>query len=185
MGTRSGDIDPSLIEFLSLKEGMTLGEIDNMLNKQSGLLGVSGLTSDMRELLAEEAEHGDRRARLAIDIFCRRPAATWAPTSRRWAEPTPWSSPAASAKTRAVVRERICRGLERLGLVVDPERNSKLGPGESGEISRERLVPARLRHSHERGAADRPRHVPRGGRRGPAVGSRLALESPPTIAGSS
>ena len=51
---------------------MTIPEIDTILNKQSGLLGLSGLTGDMRDLLAEEAENQDRRARLAIDIFCRR-----------------------------------------------------------------------------------------------------------------
>ena len=72
MGTRSGDLDPAILDFISAKEGMTLREVDAMLNKQSGLLGVSGLTADMRELLAEETEHGDRRARLAIDLFCYR-----------------------------------------------------------------------------------------------------------------
>src|SRR3990172_550827 len=72
MGTRGGDIDPSIIEFLSHKEAMSLNEIDAMLNKQSGLLGLSGLTNDMRDLLAEEHEHQDRRAKLAIDIFCLR-----------------------------------------------------------------------------------------------------------------
>ena len=72
MGTRSGDLDPAIIDFVSSKEGLNLNEIDSLLNKQSGLLGISGLTPDMRELLAEEAENGDRRARLAIDIFCYR-----------------------------------------------------------------------------------------------------------------
>src|SRR5215216_7451328 len=55
MGTRSGDIDPAILDFVSGKEGLTLHELDSMLNKQSGLLGLSGLTADMRELLAEEA----------------------------------------------------------------------------------------------------------------------------------
>jgi acetate kinase len=72
MGTRSGDIDPAIVDFVAVKEGLSLGEVEGLLNKQSGLLGVSGLTNDMRELLAEAAEHDDRRARLAIDIFCYR-----------------------------------------------------------------------------------------------------------------
>ncbi|HMI56705.1 MAG TPA: acetate/propionate family kinase, partial [Gemmatimonadaceae bacterium] len=72
MGTRSGDLDPAILDFVSAKEGLSLRDLDSLLNKQSGLLGVSGLTADMRELLAEEAEHGDRRARLAIDLFCYR-----------------------------------------------------------------------------------------------------------------
>ena len=71
MGTRCGDLDPSLLEYIAYKEGLSLDEIDNVLNKQSGLLGISGLTGDMRELLAEVEEHDDRRARLAIEIFCR------------------------------------------------------------------------------------------------------------------
>src|SRR5262245_25953030 len=70
MGTRSGDVDPSILDFLSHKEGLSLAEIDVLLNKQSGLLGLSGLTNDMRELLEEEKENQDRRASLAIDIFC-------------------------------------------------------------------------------------------------------------------
>lgn len=72
MGTRSGDVDPAILDFISAKEGQSSRDVDMMLNRQSGLLGVSGLTSDMRELLAEEAENGDRRARLAIDLFCYR-----------------------------------------------------------------------------------------------------------------
>src|SRR4029450_7570242 len=72
MGTRSGDLDPAVLEFLGAKEGLSPTEVDNLLNKQSGLLGLSGLTNDMRELLAEADENNDRRARLAIDIFCYR-----------------------------------------------------------------------------------------------------------------
>ena len=72
MATRSGDVDASILEYLSLKEGLSFQELDSMLNKQSGLLGISGLTADMRDLLEEEAENDDRRARLAIDVFCHR-----------------------------------------------------------------------------------------------------------------
>ncbi len=72
MGTRSGDLDPAIIDFISAKEGLSTREVDSLLNKQSGLLGISGLTADMRELIAEDAETGDRRARLAIDLFCYR-----------------------------------------------------------------------------------------------------------------
>jgi acetate kinase len=53
MGTRSGDLDPAIVDFVSAKEGMTPRDVDAMLNKQSGMLGVSGLTADMRELLAK------------------------------------------------------------------------------------------------------------------------------------
>jgi acetate kinase len=72
MGTRSGDLDAAILEFIGAKEGLTIHETEMLLNKQSGLLGISGLTNDMRELLAEAEESDDRRARLAIEIFCYR-----------------------------------------------------------------------------------------------------------------
>ncbi|HET7288787.1 MAG TPA: acetate kinase, partial [Pyrinomonadaceae bacterium] len=72
MGTRSGDLDPAIIEFIAAKEGLSTREIETLMNKQSGLLGISGLTSDMRELLAEAREENDRRSELAIEIFCYR-----------------------------------------------------------------------------------------------------------------
>jgi acetate kinase len=72
MGTRSGDIDPTVIEYLIHKEGSSLDEIFSVLNKRSGLLGVSGLTNDMRDLQGEAEEHQDRRAILAINMFCHR-----------------------------------------------------------------------------------------------------------------
>src|SRR5206468_1197381 len=62
----------TLPDHVAAKEGLSAPEVEGMLNKQSGLLGVSGLTNDMRDLLAEEKEHDDRRARLAIDLFCYR-----------------------------------------------------------------------------------------------------------------
>lgn len=71
MGTRSGDVDPSLAGFLADKEGVPVDEVDHWLNTRSGLLGVSGRSRDMRVLLAEEA-HGDTRAALAIEMFCYR-----------------------------------------------------------------------------------------------------------------
>src|SRR5215469_1489642 len=72
MGTRSGDLDPAIINVIGRKEGMSSPEVDTLLNTQSGLLGISGLTNDMRELQAELKEHDDRRVRLAIEIFCYR-----------------------------------------------------------------------------------------------------------------
>jgi acetate kinase len=72
MGTRSGDLDPAVVDYVATKEGLSPSEMEALLNKQSGLLGISGLTNDMRELLAEAREHDDRRSRLAIEIFCYR-----------------------------------------------------------------------------------------------------------------
>jgi len=137
MGTRSGDLDPSILEFLAHKEGLTLPEIDTLLNKQSGLLGLSGLTSDMRELLAEEAESQDRRAKLAIDVFCAR--------ARRYIGAYLAEMGGADAviftggigENAPPVRARICAGLEPLGLAIDPARNDAMKDGAAGEISKE------------------------------------------------
>lgn len=71
MGTRSGTIDPAVIKFLMENEKMSLKEIDDYLNKKSGMLGISGISSDFRDLDAAAAE-GNERAQLAIDIFCYR-----------------------------------------------------------------------------------------------------------------
>jgi acetate kinase len=140
MGTRSGDIDPSIVEYLMLKEGIDIAEVDTVLNKRSGLLGLSGLTSDMRDLLAEDEEHGDRRARLAIDVFCRR--------VRRYIGGYLADMGGADAvvftggigENAPQVRARICAGLEHLGLTIDPVKNSALEAGTAGEISTERAT---------------------------------------------
>src|SRR5271169_2624718 len=72
MGTRSGDLDPAVTGLIAAKEGMSSSEVDTLLNTQSGLLGISGLTNDMRELLAELKDHDDRRVGLAVEVFCYR-----------------------------------------------------------------------------------------------------------------
>ncbi len=72
MGTRSGDVDPSIVNLIASKEGLLPHEVEALLNTQSGLLGVSGLTNDMKVLLEELEEHDDRRVRLAVEVFCYR-----------------------------------------------------------------------------------------------------------------
>lgn len=126
MGTRSGDLDPAILDFVAGKEGLSLHDVDSMLNKQSGLLGVSGLTANMRELLAEEAENGDRRARLAVDVFCYRVkkylgaylAAMNGADAVIFAGGIGENSPA--------VRARICERLDWLGIKSVESRNAAL-----------------------------------------------------------
>ncbi|HEU5209617.1 MAG TPA: acetate kinase [Longimicrobiales bacterium] len=137
MGTRSGDLDPAILDFIAVKEGQTLNEIEALLNKQSGLLGISGLTHDMRELLAEEAENDDRRARLAIDIFAYR--------ARKYIGSYLAAMGGAEAivftggigENGAKVRARICEGLQFLGLDLDPDLNATAVNGNEGPIHRE------------------------------------------------
>lgn len=71
MGTRSGDIDPAILPFICSKHGMTAGEAERMLNRESGLLGISGVSNDIRDLLAASAE-GNERAQLALEVFAYR-----------------------------------------------------------------------------------------------------------------
>ena len=135
MGTRSGDVDPTVLEYLGHKEGLSLGEAEALLNKQSGLLGVSGLTNDMRELLAEAREHQDRRATLAVELFCYR--------VRKYVGAYLAAMGGADAvvfaggvgENAAEVRERACAGLEWLGLTLDPARNAEMVGGREGRIS--------------------------------------------------
>jgi len=136
MGTRSGDLDPAILDFISAKEGLGLHEVDSLLNKQSGLLGVSGLTADMRELLAEESEHGDRRARLAIDLFCYRVKKYIGSylAAMNGADAIVFSGGIGEHSPH--VRARICAGLEWLGIELDASRNEQVVGGE-GRIDRD------------------------------------------------
>jgi acetate kinase len=136
MGTRSGDIDPAILDFVAAKEGLSLHEVDSMLNKQSGLLGLSGLTADMRELLAEEAEHNDRRARLAVDLFCYRIKKYLGAylAAMNGADAIVFAG--GIGENSAEVRARICVGLEWLGISLDPERNAAV-VGAEGRIDRD------------------------------------------------
>jgi len=135
MGTRGGDIDPSIIEFINHKEGMTLAEIYALLNKQSGLLGVSGLTNDMRELLDEETEHQDRRARLAIDMFCLRVKKYIGAYLAELGGSDAIVFTGGIGENSATIRERICNGFEWFGLEIDKEKNAGMFGGKEGEIS--------------------------------------------------
>lgn len=135
MGTRAGDVDASILEYLFYKEGMNFNEIDNLLNKRSGLLGISGLTGDMRELMEEEQEKQDRRARLAIDIFCVRVKKYIGAYFAEMGGAEAVVFTGGIGENAPVIRERICSGLECLGLILNPETNKALFGGRSGKIS--------------------------------------------------
>jgi acetate kinase len=134
MGTRCGDLDPSIVEYIASRDGMTLSEVDAVLNKQSGLLGLSGLTGDMRDLLAE-VEENDRRSRLAIDVFCNRVRKYIAAyyVELEGADAVVFSG--GIGENAPAVREQICKGLECLGLVLDARRNAEMIQGKAGAIS--------------------------------------------------
>ncbi|MEX2527912.1 MAG: acetate kinase [Gemmatimonadota bacterium] len=135
MGTRSGDLDPALLEYISAKEGMNVREVTALLNRQSGLLGISGLTHDMRELLDEEAEHQDRRARLAIEIFCYRMRKYLGAYLAALGGADALVFTGGIGENAVPVRERILEGMEWAGLSLDREANRKMVGGETGRIS--------------------------------------------------
>jgi acetate kinase len=134
MGTRSGDLDPAIVNVIARKEGMSSSEVDTLLNTQSGLLGISGLTNDMRELQAELKEHEDRRVRLAIEIFCYR--------ARKYVGAYLASMGGADAivftggigENSPEIRAQICDNMEWAGLKVDASRNKEIVARE-GKIS--------------------------------------------------
>ncbi|HKY06452.1 MAG TPA: acetate kinase [Blastocatellia bacterium] len=135
MGTRSGDIDPAIVDFLASKEGLSSQQVETLLNTQSGLIGISGLTNDMRELLDEARENNDRRARLAIEIFCYR--------ARKYIGAYLAAMNGADAvvftggigENSSEVRALISDGLAWLGLEIDPSLNLEMTGGREGLIS--------------------------------------------------
>ncbi len=135
MGTRSGDVDPSILEFLHHKEGLAPGDFDAMLNKQSGLLGVSGLTNDMRDLLAEEKEHHDRRATLAIDLFCLRVRKYIGAYLARMNGADALVFTGGIGENAAVIRERICAEMDALGIALAPDKNAVMVDGKEGDVA--------------------------------------------------
>ncbi len=136
MGTRSGDLDPAILEFVATKEGMSLNEVNAMLNKHSGLLGVSGLTADMRELIDEVEENGDRRAKLAIDIFCYRVKKYLGAylAAINGADAIVFTG--GIGENSSSIRSRICDGMDWLGVAIDEKKNESLDNGE-GRIDRD------------------------------------------------
>lgn len=137
MGTRSGDIDAALLDFIAAKDGLSPAQAENLLNKQSGLLGISGLTNDMRDLLAEAHENKDRRANLAIDMFCYR--------ARKYIGSYLAAMGGADAivfaggigENSPEIRARICDGLQWAGVELDPAVNEQLVGGKEGRFSTE------------------------------------------------
>lgn len=130
MGTRSGDLDPAIVGLIAAKEGLSTQEAEMLLNTQSGLLGISGLTNDMQTLEQELLEHDDRRVRLAIEVFCHR--------ARKYIGAYLASMGGAGAvvftggigENSAPIRARICDGLGWAGLELDAARNQQAAPRE-------------------------------------------------------
>jgi len=132
MGTRSGDLDPALVGYIARKEGVSVSEVESWLNNHSGLLGVSGISSDMRELIAKLNENP--RSRLAVEVFCYR--------ARKYlgaylavlggADAVIFSG--GIGENSPLVREKICADMKWCGLELDREANAEV-VGTDGRIS--------------------------------------------------
>ncbi|QGN47046.1 acetate/propionate family kinase [Micromonospora sp. WMMC415] len=125
MGTRSGDLDPTVIFHLRREGGLGVDEIDDLLNHRSGLLGLAG-ANDMREVLARRAD-GDRDAALAFDVYCRRITAYVGAYYALLGRVDAVTFTAGVGEHAAPVRAAALAGLERLGIAVDPGRNAGSG----------------------------------------------------------
>ncbi len=137
MGTRSGDIDPAIVDFICSKEGLSVQETQMLLNRQSGLLGISGLTNDMRELIAEANENKDRRALLAIEIFCYRTAKYIGAYLAAMNGTDAVVFAGGIGEYSPYVRRMICERLEWLGVKLNTEKNESFIDGRESIISTE------------------------------------------------
>jgi len=126
MGTRCGDIDPAILEFLANKEGMTIAELNTMMNKKSGVQGVSGVSSDFRDLDAAAAE-GNKRAKLAKDVFSYRVAKYVGAYAAAMNGVDAIAFTAGVGENDKTVRKAVCERLGFLGLTVDDEANDCRG----------------------------------------------------------
>ena len=122
MSTRSGDLDPGLIRYLSEVEGKTAKEFDAMANDESGLLGISETTSDMEELLRIENE--DSRAKDAVDIFCYSVKKSLAGLAAAVGGVDTVVFTGGMGENAPKVRERICADLELMGIALAADKNS-------------------------------------------------------------
>lgn len=133
MGTRCGDIDPAIILYLMAKESQSVSEMNTVLNKFSGLKGISGVSNDMRELI-KAMQEGNERATLAVKAFCYR-VRKYIGAYHAALSGTDYIAFAGGiGENSALVRELILEDLEKLGIILDRGKNNTVG-GKGGEIT--------------------------------------------------
>ncbi|MDR3211036.1 MAG: acetate kinase [Planctomycetota bacterium] len=137
MGTRSGDIDPAIIPFLMSKpEYAKVSDVDRVLNKKSGLLGISGVSNDMRDLQeAATREGSDSRAALAINMFCYRVKSYIGQYLAVLGRVDAICFMGGIGENGVLAREKSLSGLDNFGIILDREKNKEMVRGKEGEIS--------------------------------------------------
>lgn len=134
MGTRCGDIDPAIVTFLMNKQNMSAEDVDNLMNKKSGVLGISGVSSDFRDIEAE-ADKGNVRAQLALDKFAYTVKKYIGSYAAAMGGLDILIFTAGLGENSAPARKQVCEGLEFLGVEIDDARNKTRG--KEAEISKE------------------------------------------------
>lgn len=132
MGTRAGDIDPSVILYIMGKEGLSLSEAGVLLNKHSGLIGISGESSDMREI-ESAIEEGNKRAKVAFDVFTYRIKKYTGAYAAAMGGIDALVFTGGIGENSSLVRSSVCNGLEFLGIEIDEEKNK----AKQNELSKE------------------------------------------------
>jgi acetate kinase len=138
MGTRSGDVDASIVGYLSDQEKVDVAEVERWLNERSGLLGLSGRSGDMRELLLAAERERDERAEFAIDLFCYRVRKYLGAYLAVLGGADAIVFGGGIGENAPEIRERICRNMEWCGLELSRDRNRAtvgLAPGRAAQIS--------------------------------------------------
>jgi len=123
MGSRSGDIDPAVVSFIMRHKGVPLEEIDNYLNRKCGILGVSGISSDLRDV-DEAAAEGNERAILALNMYAYKARKTIGSYAAAMGGIDALVFTAGIGENYIAMRAKICQGLEFLGIEIDPARNN-------------------------------------------------------------
>ena len=126
MGTRSGDLDPAIIDFVGKKEGLSLDEMNEVLNKKSGMLGISGVSSDGRDLEAA-AETGNKRAQLALEVFDYRVIKYIGAYAAAMNGVDAIAFTAGIGENNIKMRKDVCSSLTYLGVKLDEEKNNVRG----------------------------------------------------------
>jgi acetate kinase len=126
MGTRCGSIDPAVVPFIMEKEGLSTREVDSLMNKKSGVLGISGISNDFRDL-DEAASNGNQRAELALEVFAYKIKKFIGEYSAVLNGADAVVFTAGIGENSATIRQRILSGLEGLGIKIDDEKNKIRG----------------------------------------------------------
>ena len=135
MGTRSGSIDPTVVSYIMKKEGLSPEGVEKLLNSKSGLLGVSGVSSDCRDL-ADAMESGNKRARLALDILIHYIKKIIGSYVAEMNGVDALVFTAGIGENDRYIREGVCRDMSYLGIEIDEEKNRQLPRGSQAELTR-------------------------------------------------